>query len=208
MGFAEPVPAPRSSRDMRLGPPSYLILGMVRLGMRSGYAIKRAADVSTKHFWPMSLAKVYPELARLEEAGLVAGRDDPHGARSRHSYDLTQAGEQALLEWLRAPRDAPPQVRDERLLRLFFADALPRADQLALVRRLRESDEAAAAWIHQEIIPLAAAAEQAGTRFPVEVARLSADVYSCAAKWLADLESELTGEPRSTGASSRRSPTA
>jgi DNA-binding PadR family transcriptional regulator len=176
---------------MRLGPPSYLILGMVRLGMRSGYAIKKAADASTKHFWPMSLAKVYPELARLEEAGLINGSDDPQGARSRHSYDMTQAGEEALLEWLRAPRDAPPQVRDERLLRLFFADALPGDDQLALVRRLRQSDEAAAAWIRQEIIPLAAAAEQSGTLFPVAIARLSADVYSHAAKCLAGLEAEL-----------------
>jgi DNA-binding PadR family transcriptional regulator len=184
---------------VKLTAPSYLILGMLRLGIRSGYGIKKAADVSTKHFWPMSLAKVYPELASLEDAGLIVRSDDPHGARSRHSYEPTEAGEQALLAWLGSLRDAPPHVRDERLLRLFFADALPRDDQLALLRRLRESDEAAAAWIRQEIVPLAGAAEQAGTRFPVAVARLSADIYSFAARWLADFEAELAAETRSTG---------
>ncbi len=176
---------------MKLSAPSYLILGMLRLGVRSGYGIKKAADVSTKHFWPMSLAKVYPELSSLEDAGLVARHEDPQGERARHSYELTEAGEEALLAWLRSPRDAPPQVRDERLLRLFFADALPLDDQLALVRRLRESDEAASAWIGEEIVPLAGAAEEAGTRFPVAVARLSADIYGFAAQWLAEFEREL-----------------
>jgi DNA-binding PadR family transcriptional regulator len=144
----------------------------------------------------MSLAKVYPELAQLEDAGLITRRDDPQGARSRHSYELTEAGERALVTWLRSSRDAPPQVRDERLLRLFFADALPREDQLALLRRLRESDEAAAAWIREQIVPLAGAAEQGGTRFPVAVARLSADIYSYAARWLAAFEAELAEQPR------------
>ena len=180
---------------MKLSAPSYLILGMLRLGVRSGYGIKKAADVSTKHFWPMSLAKVYPELSSLEDAGLVARHEDPQGERTRHSYEPTEAGEDALLAWLRSPRDAPPQVRDERLLRLFFADALPLDDQLALVRRLRESDEAASAWIAEVIVPLAAA-EEPGTRFPVAVARLSADIYSFAAQWLADFERELVSSVR------------
>lgn len=51
---------------MKLTPPSFLTLGMIRLGARSGYAIKKAADMSTRFFWPTSLAQVYPELARLE----------------------------------------------------------------------------------------------------------------------------------------------
>ena len=179
---------------MKLKPPSYLMLGMLRLGIRSGYAIKKATDVSTKYFWPTSLAQVYPELARLEDAGLVTRRDDPQGARTRSSYQLTDNGEEALLAWLRSTHEAPPQVRDERLLRLFFADALSREDQLALIRRLGESDHAAATRIRTEILPLAGAAEQTGIRFPAAVARLSADVYAYAANWLAEFEAELEAE--------------
>jgi PadR family transcriptional regulator AphA len=123
---------------MKLKPPAYLMLGMLRLGARSGYAIKKATDVSTRVFWPTSLAQVYPELARLERQGLVTRHEDPHGARARSAYELTEAGEAALLAWLRSTRDAPLHVRDEGVLRLFFADALPVEDQVALVRRLRE----------------------------------------------------------------------
>ena len=50
--------------------------------------------------------------------------------------------------------------------------ALPRDDELTLTRRLRESDEAAANSMRNEIIPLAGAAEEAGTRFPAAVARV------------------------------------
>jgi PadR family transcriptional regulator, regulatory protein AphA len=179
---------------MKLKPPSYLMLGMLRLGARSGYAIKKTADLSTKYFWPTSLAQVYPELARLQDAGLVTRRDDPRGARARSAYELTEEGEIALLAWLRSPRQAPVQVRDEGLLRLFFADALPPKDQLALIRRLRESDQAAATWTRTEIIPLADAAKQTGTRFPTLVAELSADIYTYAAEWLERLEAELEAE--------------
>lgn len=200
MGFAGPIPAARSERptpvwqQMKLKPPSYLMLGMLRLGARSGYAIKKTADLSTKYFWPTSLAQVYPELARLEDAGLVSRSDDPHGGRTRSAYKLTDAGETALLTWLRSSRQAPVQVRDEGLLRLFFADALPPSDQITMVRRVRESDQAAETRIRTGILPLAHTAKQSGTRFPIVVAELSADIYAYAAEWLTRLESELEAE--------------
>jgi DNA-binding PadR family transcriptional regulator len=77
---------------MKLRPPAYLMLGMLRLGARSGYAIKKATDISTRFFWPTSLAQVYPELARLEREGLVTRREDPHGARARSAYEITDEG--------------------------------------------------------------------------------------------------------------------
>jgi DNA-binding PadR family transcriptional regulator len=176
---------------MRLKPPAYLMLGMLRLGARSGYAIKKATDVSTRFFWPTSLAQVYPELARLERQGLVTRREDPQGARARSAYEITEKGEAALLEWLRSTLEAPLQFRDEGVLRLFFADALPREDQLTLVRRLRERARIAKAHMRSEIIPLAEAAEQTGTQFPSVVARLGADTYAYAESWLVKLETEL-----------------
>jgi len=176
---------------MKLRAPSYLMLGMLRLGARSGYAIKKATDLSTRYFWPTSLAQVYPELARLEGAKLVSREDDPHGARNRSAYDLTADGEEALRAWLRSERETPTQVRDEGVLRLFFADALPPEDQVALVRRLIERARATERHMREEIVPLAAEFEQAGVRYPALVARLGADTYSFAAEWLEQLEEEL-----------------
>ena len=174
-----------------LKPQAYLILGMVRLGVRSGYAIKRAADISTHFFWPTSLAQVYPELARLERRGLAVRHEDPHGKRERSVYEVTAQGEAALLDWLRSPGTAPVQFRDEGVLRLFFADAAPGEDQLALVRRLRESARVAEEQIRRESAPVADALDETGTRFPAVVARLGADTYAFIEDWLGSLEAEI-----------------
>jgi DNA-binding PadR family transcriptional regulator len=181
---------------MNVRTPAYLMLGMVRLGARSGYAIKKAADVSTHFFWPTSLAQVYPELARLERLGLITRRDDPRGARSRAAHEITAEGEAALADWLRsyAPEQTPVQFRDEGLLRLFFADALPIGDQRALVRLLRERARNAKRHMREQILPLAEAVEPAGPRYPAIVARLGADGYAHAERWLARLEEQLDAE--------------
>jgi PadR family transcriptional regulator, regulatory protein AphA len=179
---------------IKLKPAAYLMLGMLRLGASSGYAIKKAADVSTRFFWPTSLAQVYPELARLERAGLVTRRDDSNGARARSAYQVTDRGDAALRAWLRSTHEEPLQFRDEGVLRLFLADALPREDQVALVRRLRGRAHTAAVHMKNEIVPLAEALEEAGTRYPAVVARLGADTYAYADRWLGRLEAELADE--------------
>ncbi len=176
---------------MKLRPHSYLVLGMLRLGAKSGYAIKKATDISTRVFFPTSLAQVYPELARLVSGGLVTRRDDPHGRRSRSAHELTDDGEEALLAWLRSERFAPTQLRDEGLLRLFLADALPREDQIALVRRNRDRARAAERWMRTEVLPAAQALERTGTRHPHTVARLGTDTYGFLADWLDRFASEL-----------------
>jgi DNA-binding PadR family transcriptional regulator len=193
-GSGEPVLATSPGHQMKLRPPSYLMLGMVRLGAKSGYAIKKATDVSTRAFWPTSLAQVYPELARLERAGLLERRDDPHGGRARSAYEITETGEAALLGWLRSSRETPVQFRDEGVLRLFFADTLAVEEQLALVRRLRGRAHEAESQMRTEIVPLAEALEREGTRYPAVVARLGADTYGYAEKWLTRLEAQLEAE--------------
>src|SRR5215469_6243658 len=85
---------------IKLTPTSYLVLGLVRAGFRSGYAIKKIADQSTQNFWPISLALIYPELARLEAAQLLSRRSDPRGGRARSAYSITERGEAALRSWL------------------------------------------------------------------------------------------------------------
>ena len=114
----------------------YVILGMLALGVRTGYDIKATVDRSTRFFWAASYGQIYPELRRLEEAGLIDGKSSPTGARKRKEYTLTEAGRAELLRWLAAP--APmPELRDESLLKLFFADALPVEQALEQLRARR-----------------------------------------------------------------------
>lgn len=184
-------PARRSSTATKLIPTSYLVLGMVRLGIGSGYRIKKAADQSTQNFWPISLAMVYPELARLEAAGLLKRRSDPHGSRARSAYTITDEGKRALSAWLRSAKVAPVQIRDEAMLKLFLADALEHEDQLDLVRRLRERNGEMANELRGEIVPRAEAFESQGIRYVAVAARLSADLIEYAESWLGKLEAEL-----------------
>jgi DNA-binding PadR family transcriptional regulator len=190
MSVPDPKPAERSSPIM-LSPTSYLMLGMVRLGVSSGYAIKKAADGSTQNFWPISLALVYPELARLEQGGLLRRRSDPRGGRARSAYTITTKGEKALGAWLRSPKVAPVQIRDEAMLKLFLADALDSDDQRELIRGLRERNRERREALEREAVPRAGALEAQGIRYVAAAARLSADLLRYAEGWLGRLERKL-----------------
>ena len=179
---------------MRLKPSAYLVLGMLRGGVGTGYAIKRAVDRSTRFFWSTSFAQVYPELARLERQGYIVGRSDPRGGRPRRVYEPTQKGKQALDSWLRSPRVPSFEFRDEGLLRLFFADALPAEVAITLVGRLRDHAAQADQRFREEILPIAAIAPAEGYRFPLIAARLGADYYAWRAAWLTSLHEELSRE--------------
>src|SRR6187401_1825691 len=108
----------------QLSATAYVILGLVRNEPRSGYEIKALVDNSTRFFWAASYGQIYPELKRLSAAGLIEGVDAPRGERKRTVYAITGAGEESLVEWLRQP-PATYEMREEGLLKLFFAGALP-----------------------------------------------------------------------------------
>jgi DNA-binding PadR family transcriptional regulator len=180
---------------MALKPSSYVILGLVRGGVTSGYAIKQFVDEQRMDlFWATTFAQVYPELAQLEEAGYLTHRENPQGRRQRRVYALTAKGERALLSWLRRSRIPPRELRDEGLLRLAFADHLPREDAIALVRRLRGRSEESVRDFREEIIPKGEALLSAGVRFPVEICRLAAKYHAAVVEHLAQLEADLREE--------------
>jgi PadR family transcriptional regulator, regulatory protein AphA len=117
-----------------------VVLGLLALKPRSGYDIKAVVDRSTRFFWAASYGQIYPELKRLEGEGLVEGEDRPNGGRSRRVYTLTPAGHEALLEWMRGDI-LTIELRDESLLRLFFADALPHEQALLLLEGRKRGHE-------------------------------------------------------------------
>lgn len=119
---------------------AYVILGMLALGVRTGYDIKASVDQSTRFFWAASYGQIYPELRRLEEAGLVEGKSSPTGGRKRKEYELTGPGRAELLRWLEAPASMP-ELRDENLLKLFFADVIPREQAIVQLQMRRAGHE-------------------------------------------------------------------
>jgi DNA-binding PadR family transcriptional regulator len=116
---------------------TWAVLGLLGVKPMSGYDIKRAVDRTIRHFWAASYGQIYPELKRLEEAGWISGKDASQGERARRVYKLTAQGGRELEAWLHG-YETRIEMRDESLLRLFFADALPRDEALGLLSARRE----------------------------------------------------------------------
>jgi PadR family transcriptional regulator, regulatory protein AphA len=116
---------------------TWAVLGLLSWRPMSGYDIKRSVDRTIRHFWAASYGQIYPELRRLEESGWITGTDGSRGARSRRVYTITDQGRGELRGWLAGP-ETRIELRDESLLRLFFADALPRENALGLLSARRE----------------------------------------------------------------------
>ena len=120
---------------MELNATAKVILGMLAARPRSGYEIKQLVDSSARFFWAASYGQIYPELKRLEDAGLVSGNDASQGARQRRVYTLTAKGKRAAREWIAQPPEVL-ETRDEGLLELFFAGSIE-PDRAAEIARER-----------------------------------------------------------------------
>jgi PadR family transcriptional regulator, regulatory protein AphA len=116
---------------------TWAVLGLIALQPSSGYDVKRIIDKSIRHFWAASYGQIYPELRRLVEAGWITKEDASSGGRRRLLYRITPAGRKALLDWEHG-YETRIELRDESLLRLFFADTLPREEALGLLQARRE----------------------------------------------------------------------
>ncbi len=121
---------------------TWVVLGLLALRPMSGYEMKQVVDRSTRFFWAASYGQIYPELGRLEAAGLVEGTSEPRGGRKRRVFRATAEGRDALRTWLLSP-EAIHEVRDEALLKLFFASALEPGEVLDVVRALRRGRQQA-----------------------------------------------------------------
>jgi DNA-binding PadR family transcriptional regulator len=158
---------------------------MVRLGARTGYDIQRRVKSSTRFFWSGSPGQIYPELKRLESNGLVSRSEEPRGERPRSVYSLTPAGETALHEWLLDP-NLTFELRNEGLLKLFFADALTDDEAVGVVRAMRTQHEAQLAALRQADL-----AYRPEYKFAYIAWRYGLGIQTWIVKWCEELERDL-----------------
>jgi PadR family transcriptional regulator, regulatory protein AphA len=169
---------------MELGKTAYVILGMLRMGKRTGYDIKSLVDVSTRFFWAASYGQIYPELKRLEEAGLIAGEAEATGGRRRRAYSLTKKGEAALRGWLTSGGPLHIELRHEGVLRLFFSDELSKRERRALVRAVRAEHER----LRDELAAIRPAASDTTAGAPLEVLEFGIAYQDFVIDWCSRLE--------------------
>jgi PadR family transcriptional regulator, regulatory protein AphA len=179
--------------DTETSPTGRVILGMLAFGRTTGYDIKQFVDSSTRHFWAASYGQIYPELKRLEEAGLITGREEPTGDRPRTVYELTDDGRGALHTWLASTTTPLYELRDEGMLKLFFSDTLPerRAEN---IRQMRERHELKLQQL--TAIQPHAATGPLGPRMTLE---LGLRITQCFIDWCVQAERRLANDPETNG---------
>jgi DNA-binding PadR family transcriptional regulator len=186
---------------MELSATAKVILGMLAARPRSGYEIKQLVDSSARFFWAASYGQIYPELKKLEKAGLISGDDSSTGARQRTTFRLTVQGKRAAREWIATPPEVL-ETRDEGLLKLFFAGSID-PERAAEVARERASTSRAKA---AQLRAIAQQIDEAGTpegaeaqpdpgslavlRYGIEASEWTAEWFERTAE---DLESKTAG---------------
>lgn len=128
---------------------SYVVLGLVRDGATTSYAMKQRVAKSVGHFWTFPHSQLYAEPPQLVELGLLDERQED-GGRRRRVYSLTPAGRRALDVWLREPTTDSTQVRDTGLLKLFFGDGL-RSEEIAALAHEQERAHRALLAVYESI---------------------------------------------------------
>jgi DNA-binding PadR family transcriptional regulator len=113
-------------KSIRLTQTSYAVLALFEhLGEATSYDLKQAIEHSIENFWQVPHTTAYDEPARLASGGYLTVRQEP-GGRRRKLYALTDLGRDALHAWIAEPTAAPPQLRDETMLKVFAgADPAP-----------------------------------------------------------------------------------
>lgn len=108
------------SNEPRLTPTSYIVLGLIEAaGEATPYDLKQVVAHSLGDFWSLPHAQLYAEPERLTAGGYLVERREEGGRRRRY-YSVTDAGRQALGEWLAEPTAEMTELRDLATLKVFF----------------------------------------------------------------------------------------
>lgn len=137
----------------------YAILGLLLDRPSSGYDLAaRFADVIGAYAWDAKHSQIYPELRRLDQAGLVEVVE--RGARGRTTYRCTDEGLATLRAWLLAAPTSTGGVKNEHALRLFLLGVLEDEEALEV---LRQTEVGAVAQVQGLEAEFAALQERTGS---------------------------------------------
>ena len=115
----------------------YMVLLLLAEGPKTGYdLIKRIRSLLAETGVGASPGTVYPVLRSLEEEGYIESSEEPHGARQRKVYRITEKGVEQLLRMINKGLYV---VETTIKLHMAAAQCLaksPRAELLSLLREI------------------------------------------------------------------------
>lgn len=97
----------------------------------SGYELAKAFDLGVANFWHARPQQLYAELGRLEEVGLVTGREVVQENRpNKRLFKVTDAG-LAELQQFTAAAAKPSYIREDLLVKVQAADHVDTGNLIA-----------------------------------------------------------------------------
>ena len=137
------IPGPRPCSVPRMAL-RYAILGLLSAEPMSGYDLAKWMDRGLGNIWSAHASQIYPELARMVEAGVIVEVPGDTGPRRRRVYGISDDGAADLREWL-TTATLDPGGRNEALLRSVLLGQLdPRSAALAFTTEAERHRERAA----------------------------------------------------------------
>ncbi len=112
---------------------SYSLLALLARRPWSAYDITQYMKLSPlRRVWPKAESRIYAEPQRLVTEGLAKVSEQYNGKRKSSIYSITNAGREALTQWLQAPT-GHLEYKYEILVKLLSADHGTREDVSALL---------------------------------------------------------------------------
>lgn len=170
----------------------YAVLGLLALEPSTGYELTQRFERSIANAWYASHSQIYPQLAQLEEAGLVEVASE--GARRSRTWAVTGDGRDELRHWL-VETEPDRGQRNESGVRWFLMQLLEPADRRAVL-------EHELAYMLEASASLDALAQQADARAPEGEPRpfrpsidLGQRIQAVMIDWLREQLDALPAEP-------------
>lgn len=99
----------------------YVILGLLSAGDLAGYDMKKLFESEVGDFWYASHSQIYPELKKMEQAGLISSYTQRVGEKvEKRLYRLTEKGKRLLNRWMEDPLGSITPSRDEFTMKVYL----------------------------------------------------------------------------------------
>jgi PadR family transcriptional regulator AphA len=180
----------------KLTPFSFAVLVLVGEGGAGAHDLVRMMREGQYVFWAAATSQWYAEPKRLAELGYLQAERGPGRTHSRTHYTLTDAGRDALREWLAEP-SAFTRIQCEPVVRLLGAEYADREAVLRSLESLRAPLEETSAALDR----LADVGRELPHRARVIAVnhRFARRILDAHAAWLEEAEAALRDEPGPRG---------
>jgi DNA-binding PadR family transcriptional regulator len=105
----------------------HALLGLLSTEPKYGLQLRQEFEARTGDVWALNVGQVYTTLQRLERDGLVESEGDADDGPQK-VFRITPAGVAEFEGWLRTPPDLTTPPRDELIIKILVALAVPGID--------------------------------------------------------------------------------